>query len=190
VSRNVSIVAPDKIAVFVQVRLRLDNSDGWPEIRLADVFTFHNGKTIHMRHSPMANKPSPGTAPETYRRQVPIPSDAANTACGSKSGTCPPLAAFGTSCYLGLLDSQVKISGVSNFHSSDRVRPIFYSLLTVHYLSIRFPRFLLVRSAAHFLETLIQRCSGKKVRIQIRLVGACIVEGLKDFAVVASTRHL
>jgi hypothetical protein len=108
VSRNVSIVAPDKIAVFVQVRLRLDNSDGWPEIRLADVFTFHNGKTIHMRHSPMANKPSPGPAPETYRRQVPIPSDAANTACGSKSGTCPTLAAFGTFCYLGLLDSRSK----------------------------------------------------------------------------------
>lgn len=90
----------------------------------------------------------------------------------------------------GFIGQQVKISGVSNFHSSDRVRPIFYSLLTVHYLSIRFPRFLLVRSAAHFLETLIQRCPGKKVRIQIRLVGACIVEGLKDFAVVASTRHL
>jgi hypothetical protein len=44
-----STVAGDKIVVFLQVRLPVENSDGWPEIRLAHVFTFHNGKAIHMR---------------------------------------------------------------------------------------------------------------------------------------------
>lgn len=43
------IVAGDKIIVFVHVRARLKNSAEWNEMRLADVFTFRNGKAIQMR---------------------------------------------------------------------------------------------------------------------------------------------
>jgi ketosteroid isomerase-like protein len=43
------IVAGDKIVVLVHARVRLKDSTEWHEIRLADVFTFHNGKAIHMR---------------------------------------------------------------------------------------------------------------------------------------------
>ena len=43
------IVAGDKIIVFVHVRARPKNSTEWQETRLADVFTFRNGKAIHMR---------------------------------------------------------------------------------------------------------------------------------------------
>ena len=43
------IVAGDKIVVFVHVRVRLKNSAQWNELRLADVFTFRNGKAIQMR---------------------------------------------------------------------------------------------------------------------------------------------
>jgi len=43
------IVAGDKIIVFVHARVRLKDSAEWHETRLADVFTFHNGKAIQMR---------------------------------------------------------------------------------------------------------------------------------------------
>jgi len=43
------IVAGDKIIVFVHVRVRLRDSGEWHERRLADVFTFRNGKAIQMR---------------------------------------------------------------------------------------------------------------------------------------------
>jgi uncharacterized protein len=43
------IVAGDKIVVFVHVRVRLKGSTAWQETRLADVFTFRNGKAIQMR---------------------------------------------------------------------------------------------------------------------------------------------
>lgn len=43
------IVAGDKIVVFVHARVRLKDSAEWHETRLADVFTFRNGKAIQMR---------------------------------------------------------------------------------------------------------------------------------------------
>ena len=43
------IVAGDKIIVFVHARVRLKDSTEWHETRLADVFTFRNGKAIQMR---------------------------------------------------------------------------------------------------------------------------------------------
>lgn len=43
------IVAGDKIVVFVHARLRPKDSTEWHETRLADVFTFRNGKAIQMR---------------------------------------------------------------------------------------------------------------------------------------------
>ena len=43
------IVAGDKIIVFVHVRAKLKDSTEWQETRLADVFTFRNGKAIQMR---------------------------------------------------------------------------------------------------------------------------------------------
>ena len=43
------IVAGDKIVVFVHARVRPKDSKDWQETRLADVFTFRNGKAIQMR---------------------------------------------------------------------------------------------------------------------------------------------
>jgi uncharacterized protein len=43
------IVAGDKIIVFVYVRVRLKHETEWREGRLADVYTFRNGKAIQMR---------------------------------------------------------------------------------------------------------------------------------------------
>src|SRR6266567_8893272 len=43
------IVAGDKIIVFVHARARLKGSTERNEVRLADVFTFRNGKAIQMR---------------------------------------------------------------------------------------------------------------------------------------------
>ncbi len=43
------IVAGDKIIVFVYARARLKGSTEWNEVRLADVFTFRDGKAIQMR---------------------------------------------------------------------------------------------------------------------------------------------
>ena len=44
------IVADDKIIVFVHVRVRLKDEIEWREGRIADVYTFRNGKVIHMRN--------------------------------------------------------------------------------------------------------------------------------------------
>jgi ketosteroid isomerase-like protein len=43
------MVAGDKIVVFVRVRVRLNQNTEWVEARLADVYTFRNGKAIQMR---------------------------------------------------------------------------------------------------------------------------------------------
>ena len=43
------IVAGDKIIVFVHVRVRLKNETDWREGRIGDVYTFRNGKVIHVR---------------------------------------------------------------------------------------------------------------------------------------------
>jgi ketosteroid isomerase-like protein len=43
------IVAGDKVIVFVYVRARLKHEAEWREGRLADVYTFRNGKAIQMR---------------------------------------------------------------------------------------------------------------------------------------------
>lgn len=43
------IVAGDKIIVFVHVRVRLKHDMEWHEGRLADVYTFRNGKATQMR---------------------------------------------------------------------------------------------------------------------------------------------
>ena len=46
------IVAGDKIVVFLYVRVRLKDNTEWIDTRLADVYTFRNGKAIQMRHFP------------------------------------------------------------------------------------------------------------------------------------------
>jgi ketosteroid isomerase-like protein len=46
------IVAGEKIIVFVYVRARLKHEMEWREGRLADVYTFRNGKAIQMRSFP------------------------------------------------------------------------------------------------------------------------------------------
>jgi hypothetical protein len=43
------VVAGDKIVVFVHVRARLHHETAWREGRLADVYTFRDGKAIQMR---------------------------------------------------------------------------------------------------------------------------------------------
>jgi ketosteroid isomerase-like protein len=43
------IPAGDKIVVFVHARVRPKNSQEWSEVRLADVFTFHNGRAVQMK---------------------------------------------------------------------------------------------------------------------------------------------
>jgi hypothetical protein len=43
------IVAGDKIVVLVQVRARLKQETAWREGRMADVYTFRNGKAIQLR---------------------------------------------------------------------------------------------------------------------------------------------
>jgi ketosteroid isomerase-like protein len=43
------IVAGDRIIVFVHARVRPKDSTEWHETRLADVFTFRNGKATQMR---------------------------------------------------------------------------------------------------------------------------------------------
>ena len=43
------IAAGDKIVVFVHARVRPAGSDEWHEVRLADVFTFRDGKAVQMR---------------------------------------------------------------------------------------------------------------------------------------------
>lgn len=43
------LVAGDKIVVFVYARVRPKGSSMWRETSLADVYTFRNGKAVHMR---------------------------------------------------------------------------------------------------------------------------------------------
>lgn len=43
------LVAGEKIVVFVHARVRPKGSSMWRETSLADVFTFRNGKAVHMR---------------------------------------------------------------------------------------------------------------------------------------------
>jgi hypothetical protein len=43
------VVAGDKIVVLVHVRVRLEDNNDWTEARLADVYTFRNGKAIQLR---------------------------------------------------------------------------------------------------------------------------------------------
>ncbi len=43
------IVAGEKIVVFVHARVRSKSSSLWRETSLADVYTFRNGKAVHMR---------------------------------------------------------------------------------------------------------------------------------------------
>ena len=43
------IPAGSRIVVFVHARVRPKNSNEWQEVRLADVYTFRNGKALQMR---------------------------------------------------------------------------------------------------------------------------------------------
>ncbi len=43
------ITAGDRVVVFVHARVRPKGSTEWQEVRLADVYTFHNGKAVSMR---------------------------------------------------------------------------------------------------------------------------------------------
>jgi ketosteroid isomerase-like protein len=43
------VVAGDKVIVFVHVRVRLKDHDDWIEARLADAYTFRDGKAIQYR---------------------------------------------------------------------------------------------------------------------------------------------
>ena len=43
------IVAGDRVVVFVRVRVRLKDDTDWREGRVADVFTFRNGKATQFR---------------------------------------------------------------------------------------------------------------------------------------------
>jgi ketosteroid isomerase-like protein len=43
------IVAGDRLIVFIHVRVRLKDETEWREGRIADVFTFRNGKAIQFR---------------------------------------------------------------------------------------------------------------------------------------------
>ena len=44
------IPAGDKLIVYVHVRVRLKDRTEWIDARLADVYTFRNGKAVQMRH--------------------------------------------------------------------------------------------------------------------------------------------
>jgi ketosteroid isomerase-like protein len=43
------ISAGDRIVVFVHARVRVKGSSEWQDVRLADVYTVHNGKAVAMR---------------------------------------------------------------------------------------------------------------------------------------------
>ena len=43
------IPAGDRIVVFVHARVRARGSDEWQEVRLADVYTFRDGRPVSMR---------------------------------------------------------------------------------------------------------------------------------------------
>jgi len=69
------IVADDKIIVFVYVRVRLKHNMEWHEGRLADVYTFRNGKAIfRCAHSPTGGRLSSGLASKAQMETDPFPS--------------------------------------------------------------------------------------------------------------------
>jgi ketosteroid isomerase-like protein len=43
------IVVDDRIVVFIHAHFRIPWSSDWQDVRLADVYTFRNGKAIQMR---------------------------------------------------------------------------------------------------------------------------------------------
>jgi ketosteroid isomerase-like protein len=43
------IPAGNRIVVFVHARVRSKDSDQWQDVRLADVYTFRNGKAVQMQ---------------------------------------------------------------------------------------------------------------------------------------------
>jgi ketosteroid isomerase-like protein len=43
------IPAGDKIVVFVHARVRAKDTGEWQQVLLADVYTFREGKAVHMR---------------------------------------------------------------------------------------------------------------------------------------------
>ena len=43
------IPAGNRIVVFVHARVRARGSEEWQDVRLADVYTFHNGQAVSMR---------------------------------------------------------------------------------------------------------------------------------------------
>ncbi len=43
------IVTRNRVVVFVHARIRMKGSNDWHEIRLADVYTFREGRPISMR---------------------------------------------------------------------------------------------------------------------------------------------
>ena len=43
------VPAGDRIVVFVHARVRAHDSDEWNEVRLADVYTFRDGRPVSMR---------------------------------------------------------------------------------------------------------------------------------------------
>ena len=61
---------------------------------------------------------------------------------------------------------------------------------SVRVLVPRFRRFLLVGSAAHFLEALFQPSLGKKVLRQVRIVGARVVERLENSPAISRFDYL
>jgi len=69
------IVADDKIIVFVYVRVRLKHNMEWHEWRLADVYTFRNGKAnSDARISPTGGGLSNGLASKAQMEADPFPS--------------------------------------------------------------------------------------------------------------------
>jgi ketosteroid isomerase-like protein len=61
------IAAGDRVVVLVHARVRAKDSDVWSDVRLADVYTFRNGKAVRMQA--FADRQdalrSVGAAPET-----------------------------------------------------------------------------------------------------------------------------
>jgi uncharacterized protein len=43
------IATRDRVVVFVHARMRMKGSSDWREVRLADVYTFRNGRPVSMR---------------------------------------------------------------------------------------------------------------------------------------------
>ena len=43
------ITAGNRVVVFVHARFRLQNSTEWHDVKLADVYTFRNGRPVQMR---------------------------------------------------------------------------------------------------------------------------------------------